>query len=126
MDGSKPRVLIVEDNADLRDMYVQFAKQTGCEAYSLKDGTDAVETCLFQGIDIVFLDVYMPNTDGLTVLQSIRTYTKKVIVIGISCDDVILQTARRLGANEVVYKPLTLEIFTRLIEKYEACGDQSC
>ena len=75
-------ILIVDDEEDIRSLYESEFETEGYRAYSVSNGTEALE---FLGnnsnLDLVILDIKMNDMDGLEVLENIRTITDKVPVI---------------------------------------------
>lgn len=80
------KILLVEDNFELRRIYELFLKQHGFEVATAIDGDDGLKAAKKFHPDLVFLDVMMPKKDGFEVLKILRhdpTYgcTKSKIVI---------------------------------------------
>lgn len=80
------KILLVEDNAELRMLYELFLKEHGFEIAIARDGQEGLEVAQTFKPDLIFLDVMMPRMDGFTALKILRndpTYncTKTKIVI---------------------------------------------
>lgn len=71
MSGSR-KILLVEDNAELRNLYEMFLKQHGFDVALAADGDQALEVARNFQPDIVFLDIMMPNKNGFEVLELLR------------------------------------------------------
>jgi CheY-like chemotaxis protein len=78
------KVLIVEDEADFRQLMTFWLKSKGYSVVTASDGKSAVEMVKQQKPDIVFLDLYLPIMDGVEVLKEIRMIDKELPVIIIS------------------------------------------
>jgi DNA-binding response OmpR family regulator len=66
------KILLVEDNAQLKDIYVLFLKQNGFKIATAADGEEALDIAKTYKPDLIFLDVMMPKKDGFEVLKILR------------------------------------------------------
>ena len=69
----KPRILVVDDDADSQELYVTILKWGGFEVCTAGDGFAAVAKAAEQPPHAVLLDIEMPRKDGLTVLAELRS-----------------------------------------------------
>ena len=105
----KPKIVIVEDDPNLIDLYgYQFA-QAGFEVYKSQDGAEGLNQILKENPDIVLLDIMLPKLDGLTMLKELRLTPGEigrtsVIVLTALSDQAFANEAMRLGANEFFIK----------------------
>ena len=73
MDKTHPKkILIIDDDPFIADMYVIKFKAEGFEVESAQDGIDGMERAAKLKPDVILLDVVMPNMDGFDVLQKLR------------------------------------------------------
>lgn len=70
--GSK-KILIVEDYADIAQIYSIILKKAGYDVQVAKDGKSALEGVKTYRPDLILLDIMIPDIDGLTVLRTIRS-----------------------------------------------------
>ena len=70
--GLKKRILVVEDELYLRDLYLEILKEEGFEVDSACDGEEAYEKMKAGGYDLVLLDIMLPKMDGLEVLRKLK------------------------------------------------------
>jgi DNA-binding response OmpR family regulator len=114
---SNIKVLVVDDDPVIRQMFCSFLAGEGCQVKTATDGEEAVEVALTFMPDLIFLDVIMPNMDGLQTLTRLRKMdkTKKVPVIIITArtDSATLMEAIRTGANDFITKPFLRGDLTR-------------
>ncbi|MDQ3076076.1 MAG: response regulator [bacterium] len=74
MEGEKKKILIVDDDGFLLDMYAFKFSQNNFEVYTSMDGANAIDK-LAKGLnpEIILMDVIMPGMDGFEVLEKINT-----------------------------------------------------
>jgi len=106
------RVLIVDDEADVRDLLVEYFREAGHEVSSASDGTQAVAEISGHPTkyDFIISDLQLPGVDGLGVLKAAKAANPSISVIIItgyaSVDSAV--RAVRLGAYDYLTKPFTL------------------
>lgn len=66
------KILLVEDNAQLVEIYVLFLEQNGFQVATAADGDEALVVAKDYKPDLIFLDVMMPKKDGFEVLKILR------------------------------------------------------
>lgn len=101
------RILIVEDEKDLRESLAEGLRLDGYAVDACGDGEKADELAFCGGYDLVVLDLNLPKMDGLTVLENLRVHNKLINVIILSArgslDDKI--KGLDIGANDYMVKP---------------------
>ena len=108
----KKRILIVEDENDARDLFVNLFESTGrYEVSSASDGTDALAKLeADQGnCDMILLDIVMPRMDGIETLRQIKSDPAKygnpiVIMLTNLGGDLAVESALNLGAQGYLMK----------------------
>jgi DNA-binding NtrC family response regulator len=119
------RVLVVEDEVDLRDLLVEYFRGRGHQVTGAADGRTAVATLEREAFDLVITDLQLPGIDGLGVLSAARRLhpgTYVVIVTGFASLDSAIQ-AVRLGAYDYLTKPFSLgqiDVVLRRIDDFAA------
>lgn len=103
----KKKILIIEDNADLVDMYkVKFASE-GFEVSSAPDGEEGIVKVVQEKPDAILLDILMPNMNGMEVLKAIKDNTEmdvKIIVLSNLSQQDQIKKAYDLGATHYMVK----------------------
>ena len=108
------KLLVVDDDSPNRDLMVRRLLKCGFEASQADSGKNAIEWIHSHTVDLVLLDVEMPEMSGLDVLATLRqTYTPAqlpiIVVTGKSgSDDVV--SALAAGANDYVTKPIDFPV----------------
>jgi DNA-binding response OmpR family regulator len=105
-----PRLLVVDDNDDNRDMLARRLRRRGYQVDTARSGAEALDAIDEARYELVLLDVMMPGVNGLEVLQYIRKrYSKAqlpVLMATARSDSEDVVEALRFGANDYVIKPL--------------------
>lgn len=70
--GSGQRILVADDDTNIRALLVHHLKQAGYTVFEASDGLEAVELARGVNPNLVLLDVHMPNLDGVATLQALR------------------------------------------------------
>jgi len=113
------RVLIVDDEANMRRTLADILRNEGYEVTTAATGEEAVQRCSAADYDIVLMDVRMPGMDGVEAFRRIRRHQEGVRVIlmsAYSLEDLKL-AALDEGAIAFLAKPLDLEQAIRLIRE---------
>jgi DNA-binding NtrC family response regulator len=106
------RILVVDDNAELRSIIADVLRIEGYEVREAVDGIDAMDVFARSNPDAVLLDIQMPRQGGLETLKAIRGYALNMPVIILSgVDDITtVSEAMRSGAFDYISKyPLDFE-----------------
>jgi len=113
------RVLVVDDDADTREVLGVFLAHQGYTPALAAGGRDALALAVSQAPDVVLLDVMMPDVNGLDVLGRLRVLhpSLPVIMTTASADPDVAREALRLGAFRYLRKPIDLDGLDRVIEE---------
>jgi adenylate cyclase len=105
----RPVILVVDDNEENRDMLARRLRRQGYEVLAASGGRAGLETLARTPVDLVLLDVMMPELDGYTVLQRIKgdPALRDIPVLMISALDELDSVVRciQLGADDYLGKP---------------------
>jgi len=108
---SQPRILVVDDEPDIRDLVQEILEDEGYSVSVAEDGESARTAFAKDSPDLVLLDIWMPDVDGITLLREWSSGG------GLDCPVVIMSghgtvetaiEATRLGAHDFVQKPISL------------------
>jgi two-component system, OmpR family, alkaline phosphatase synthesis response regulator PhoP len=125
------RVLVIDDEADVRLLYRVNLRHAGFEVMEADDGDRGIEAALEHLPDAVVLDLMMPRKDGFDVLRALRadplTHDVPVIVLtaDVRADDHRL--CYQLGADDVITKPFVPEALTEgILRLLGATSEERC
>ena len=113
MENQLKKILVVEDDADLRNILVDGLRLSNYQIGQAEDGERAVELLLDLKPDLVLLDLLLPKLDGFKVLERIRKYPDKavaetkVIVLSNLWSDKDILRAQALKIDEYFVKTNT-------------------
>src|SRR5260221_3585505 len=99
------RILVVDDEAGIRDLLCEFFRRRGFEASATHSAIGVVELAERFSPDLVILDLALPDGDGMEVLDDLKRKipTLPVIILtGMGFDEDLLQEARQRGASGYV------------------------
>ena len=107
------KVLVIDDEAILRNMLVRMLESGNFEARSAENGTEGMAICRDWVPDIVLTDVFMPEKDGLETIRAVRKLRKNIRIIAMSGggemgEFAMLRIARMMGAMRTLTKPFTM------------------
>jgi DNA-binding response OmpR family regulator len=112
------RVLLVEDDCNIKMVYQFFLRKLGFEVCAVSTAREALLRTQQEIYDIMILDLGLPDASGETVISSIREREKgitlnrlPIIVITAHGDDIITTSCLRKGADDVFIKPVSLDKF---------------
>lgn len=115
-------VMVVDDEPGIRDLFRDVITKRGHQAICAESGSEALEKLQTKHVDVVFLDIRMPNGDGISALKHIRKFKpmpKVVIITGYGqCEAV--DEAIELGSSLCLMKPFSIRDVTGVLEVVEA------
>lgn len=110
------KVLVVDDDPEIRDVVHIFLRNEGFTIFEAEDGLQALQILNREGIDLIILDVMMPNLDGIKACFKIReTSNIPIIMLSAKAEDIDKITGLTTGADDYVSKPFNpLELIARV------------
>lgn len=110
------KVLVVDDDPEIRDVVHIFLRNEGFTIFEAEDGLQAIQILNREGIDLIILDVMMPNLDGIKACFKIReTSSIPIIMLSAKGEDIDKITGLTTGADDYVSKPFNpLELIARV------------
>lgn len=102
------RILVVDDEVGIRTVLREYLRVDGFEVVEAGTGADALAALAGGGIDLVLLDLGLPDTDGLSVLADLRrTSDVYVILVTARAEEVDKIVGLQVGADDYVTKPFS-------------------
>lgn len=105
------RILLVEDEEQIRKLVKMNLELEGYEVVSVDNGRKAIDIIEGQHFDLIILDVMLPEVDGFQICQKVRLNNTKVGIIIVSAKDNSQDriTGLKYGADDYLTKPFNLE-----------------
>ena len=120
------RILVIDDEPDMRVLLEQTLKAAGHEVILAADGREGVERYCTRPADQVITDLYMPNQEGLETIAELRRRFPEVAIIAMSGKAAaltMLSIAQKFGAIGILHKPFLTEELIAAVGK--ALGGKS-
>jgi two-component system sensor histidine kinase and response regulator WspE len=107
VSGNK-RILIVEDDHDLRELYAEILRDEGYEVDESADGESGLEHIESEHYDLILLDIMLPKKDGLELLKQVRSTerqnTSKIVLLTNLDRESVIKEGFQEGADGYIIK----------------------
>ena len=116
---SELRILIVDDEEQMREMISTILEKYCKEIYTAEDGIEGLESYLEKQPDILITDIGMPNMNGLELSRNVRSYSKEIPIIiqtAFSDQDKLLESID-IGVDQYIKKPLSVDLVLNAVLK---------
>lgn len=116
-------VLMIEDMQIAQMVAIKLFEQLNCKLKVVSTATQGFEEILQGDYDIIFIDIQLPNIDGLSlakVIREIEIQSKPISVIAVTAhfSDEIAMKAKDAGCDDFLEKPLNLESVREVLLKH--------
>jgi two-component system CheB/CheR fusion protein len=115
------RILVIEDAADIRDVFAVLLRAEGADVVATGSGREAAELAAGQPFDVVLSDLGLPDVPGDVLIRQIvaasKGQTRVIVVTGYG--EPYVSRARQAGADVVFTKPVE---WTRIVEQIRRPG----
>lgn len=113
-------VLIADDDPTLRAIGAELLSGEGYRVLEAEDGDEALRIVEAEAVDLIVLDMLMPNKDGIETIIELKRRQSGVRILAISSGgsmdvDSLLKPALAFGADRVMSKPLRISTFATTI-----------
>ena len=119
------KILLAEDNADNRLLFLAFLKKTNHTTVIAENGTEAVDKCKADKFDLVFMDVQMPVMDGYGATAEIRqweseTGSDRIPIVALTAHAMQEDKQKSLaaGCDSHLTKPIKKDVLLKVIRRY--------
>ena len=114
-----PKLLIVDDEIDIREFAKNFFRKRNIDVYTAGGGNEAFDIIENESPDLVLLDVRMEEMTGVDLLRKLHEHGRKVRVIMVSGveDEATIQEAESFGILGYIHKPLILDELEKIVLK---------
>ena len=104
------KVLVVEDDRDLRQLFARVLQRSGYETLEAGDGQQALEVLEREYVDVIISDIMMPVMDGYELVRSLREADMKMPVLMITAKDAFDDMRRGFlsGTDDYMIKPVNV------------------
>ena len=120
MNKNKKTILIVDDEPEIRGLMQEILTEEGYITFAVKNAKDAQQMILTNPPDLVYLDIWMPQVDGITLLKKWSEANQLNFPVIMISGHATIETAveaTRLGAFDFIEKPLSIENLVASAEK---------
>ena len=111
MSSVKKKVLVIDDESEVRHLIRRVLQKMGHEVIEAADGADTMQLIRHERPDLVLLDIHMPKLDGIATMSDIRDVdpTLPVVMVTGDLDLERVKLALERGASEYITKPFDLQ-----------------
>jgi two-component system OmpR family response regulator len=103
-----PHILVIEDDADIRRMIAEFLQQSGYRVQTARGGGELDRILEVSRIDLLILDIGLPQEDGLSLCRRIRTFSSvPIIMLTARGSELERVTGLETGADDYLTKPFS-------------------
>jgi len=119
VSNDNPLILVVDDEPDIRELIKDILEDENYEVRIAADGQEAQQIFNEQQPDLILLDIWMPDIDGISLLKEFKQQNKNVTIVMMSGHGTIETAveATRLGASDFIEKPLSTAKLLRGVEQ---------
>ena len=118
MDKQKTKILVIDDEKDIRDSLKDILTDEGYKIFLAANASEAKEKKLSEKIDLILLDIWMPDIDGLSLLKEWAGNNEincpVIMMSGHGTIDTAIE-ATKIGATDFLEKPISLQKLLKTI-----------
>ena len=112
------QILVVEDNADMRELFCTVLSDSGYQCFPAADGQQALSIMDQAYIDLIVADIMMPGMDGYELTRAIRAAKMEIPILMVTAKDQFddMRTGFRAGADDYMVKPINVKELVLRVE----------
>jgi DNA-binding response OmpR family regulator len=117
MNNDKKRILVVEDDEEMKSLLKGFVEKEGYEADFVEKGTYAFKKLITESFSLIITDIQIPGFSGLDILPGLKKLQPEtpIIVITAFGDQEVQRRAYEMGATVYLEKPICFDELRELI-----------
>ncbi len=121
LTSSNQRVLIIEDEEILKKAIALSLQKVGYKTMEASNGKEAREILKTSSVEIILLDIGLPDCNGLDLLEDILEFSPEVAIIVMTAQDTVenMDRTKQLGASAIFIKPVILKQLKETIHAVE-------
>ena len=120
--ANKQKILIVEDNADGRELFALYIRRLGYEVFEATNGLEALDQAHAVHPDLILMDLALPKMPGCEATARLKadpsTRDIPVIVNTAFHKGAFVDSAIAAGAAEILHKPVSLKALEEVVRRY--------
>lgn len=111
-------ILVAEDNADMRELFCTVLTDGGYRCIAAVDGCDALEIMQKEYVDVIIVDLMMPNMDGYELTKALRDAKADTPILMVTAKDQFdnMQRGFKCGADDYMIKPVNIRELVLRVE----------
>lgn len=111
-------VLVIDDSKLIRSLLRDVLTDNGYNVTLANDGNHGYQEYTKNPSKVVIVDIFMPEKDGIEIIEEIKEYNNDVTIIAISSDenDIYLSAAKTLGADHILKKPIDIKDLLSILD----------
>lgn len=111
-------ILVVEDNADMRELFCTVLSDSGYQCFPAADGLEALDIMDKEYIDLIVSDIMMPGMDGYELAKSVREAKMDLPILMVTAKDQFddMQKGFRVGTDDYMIKPINVKELVLRVE----------
>jgi len=106
-EGSHMKVLVIDDDPSMTDLIKMMLRSAASNVWTTNSGAEGIALAKSSGMDVIVLDLMMPEIDGWQVCKAVRVFSSVPILILSALDRPgMIASAMEVGANDYLIKPV--------------------
>jgi CheY-like chemotaxis protein len=114
-----PRILVIDDEKDIRDLLRVLLESKGYEVVEAENGDAGLRVFRSMPIDLVMTDILMPEKEGLSTIMDLKKTNSQLKIIAMSGgafkSGQYLNYAQKFGADRILEKPFSLQTVVQAV-----------
>ena len=124
------KILVIDDDDTIRTLLCRMLERSGHDVLVAANGTEASELFRKNPLDLIITDLFMPDREGLEIIQELRKNHPQVKIIAISGGGSIggtsfLDVARLIGASRTLEKPFGSQTLLGTVDEVLGLGEEA-